>query len=115
MTFIYDVTGGYGPDWRRGVLVDDLARATALGLAVRTLTRTQWVVSDDPAENGLACPVVCGHLVWVYTEDGRMDGRCGVPAVPGRGACDGHADERDEYQAMTEAERAYTERQEEYA
>jgi hypothetical protein len=31
--------------------------------------------------NGEEVRVLCSEIVWVYSEDGRSDGRCGRPAV----------------------------------
>jgi hypothetical protein len=93
---IDDFTGAYGPDWVRGILIDDLDRAVEAGaVARRTDSGATWVVlGKSPAVR-----VVCGDLVPVQTEDGTIDGRCGAPVVGDRGACTLHAEERDAYLA----------------
>lgn len=48
----------------------------------------------------------CPELVWIYTEDGLVDGRCRAPIVPGGFACEGHTAEMEQWRAMSEPERA---------
>lgn len=106
-----DFVGNYGPDWRRGVLTDHEAAFEAAGGRIRTLAsgRRQVAVAPD----GSTVPVVCGDIVEISTEDGPMSGRCGEDAVPGRYACEGHADARDAWMAMSPIEQAAQERREE--
>lgn len=98
---IYDFTGLYGQDWNQGVLIDNLNRAEAAGMKVHTMAIRQYVTGPD---GGASFPVVCGDIIAVWTEDGRMDGRCGLPIVPGRGACEGHADQQEAWRGQCEAE-----------
>lgn len=78
-------------------------------------------------EQELIAEGLCPELVWVQTEDGVVDGRCLRPistktylyrgysdpvAVPTQlPACEGHAEERVGWGAMTEAEQADWERE----
>lgn len=107
---VYDFTGMYGQDWTQGVLVDHLDRATAAGMVVRTMpaSRRQYVTGP---RGGVAFPVVCGDLVEVWTEDGRMDGRCGLPVLAGAPACEAHAEQIAYWAAQTEAEAMAWERE----
>lgn len=49
---------------------------------------------------------LCPELVWHYTEDGKVDGRCLAPIVPGGYACEGHTAEIEDWHSMTEPEKA---------
>lgn len=83
-----DFLGGYGQDWRQGVLSEQLELYLAAGGVVRPAASgsgASWAVVD-----GVAYPVVCSEVVEVWTEDGRQSGRCGRPAVE-LGSCEGHA------------------------
>jgi hypothetical protein len=40
--------------------------------------------------------VLCGEIVWIDTEDGRIDGRCGSYVYGTDFACPGHHRESDE-------------------
>lgn len=106
----YDVMGVYGPGpFRQGVLAEHLNLVDPT--KVRTLTRTQWVVTDD----GKAWPVLCGELIRVVTEDGPGEGRCGAPADPNLGACEPHAERIAEWRTQTEAETLAWEQQREWS
>lgn len=102
-------------DYRRGVASDHVRAAAELeGVVVVTGTLCQYVV--DEAADGAAYPVLCSELVEVSTEDGPSDGRCGFLATDQEmGSCAGHAEERREWTAMSEAEKAHWERQPERA
>lgn len=53
----------------------------------------------------------CPELVWIDTEDGRVDGRCLAPITDDEiGACEGHAAEIRGWHAMSEAEKCAWER-----
>ena len=61
---------------------------------------------------------LCPDLVWIDTEDGRVDGRCEGPivtvVVDGEEvafACEGHTQERLGWMSMSEADKAAWERQ----
>lgn len=106
-TSVQDLVSGYGQDWRPGILIDHIDLVAPLGGRVhRTASGSTWVTYGKAA----AVRVVCGDLIHIWTEDGRMDGRCGLPVVGDRGACAAHADERDAFLASSEAERAAAER-----
>ena len=99
---------GWGQDWRIGLLVDHLAEAEASGVTIRrTAGGGLWAYAPGRS----AVRVVCGDLVWIWTEDGRMDGRCGQPALADLGACEAHAADREAYLAQTEAEMMAWERE----
>lgn len=70
--------GAYGQDWTSGVLAEHLDRATPVYVDLNGLT---WADS---------WPVLCGELVEIWTEDGRMDGRCGLQVHNNGYACPGH-------------------------
>lgn len=108
ITSAYDLTGCYGQDWKQGLLVDHVMEAEHNGFRVVTLTRTRRLVCED----GKTFPVVCGDLIAVRTEDGMIDGRCGLVANL-EGACDAHAEERAAFLASTEAERIQWEQNQE--
>ena len=85
-----DLVGSYGPDWRTGVCADHehlwAGRHGKLPSGRRIL-----IDLDGTFER-----VVCGEIIWIDTEDGRIDGRCGAD-VPGNDwACPGHHRDRDE-------------------
>jgi hypothetical protein len=101
---IDDFSGCYGQDWATGILVDVLDRALAAGLVARTMPASGRVYLTG-ARGGRCLPVVCGDIIEIWTEDGRMDGRCGLPIVADRGACAAHADERDAWLGMSEIDR----------
>lgn len=98
--------GAYGQSYRSGVLIDHQVAFTEAGGTIRVGKHSTWAIIPKMA----AIPVVCGHLVWIDTEDGPIDGRCGANVVGDRGACEGHADERDEWMSMSEPERCAWER-----
>ena len=86
-----DLTGTYGPDWRTGILVDHErlfhGRTGNLPSGKRILVDT----------DGGVYPVLCSEVVWINTEDGRIDGRCGDFVYGTDGACPGH------WEAISEA------------
>lgn len=68
-------------------------------------------------EQELIAGGTCPDLVWRLTEDGLVDGRCGLPlfsvTIDGETvafACEGHTEERLQWQRMTEAQKAAWER-----
>jgi hypothetical protein len=80
-TPLESVTGAYGPSWREGVLTDHLYLAEQRGLVLHEARNgAAWI---RPPEGGRAVRVVCSELVWIDTEDGRIDGRCGRPVIHG--------------------------------
>lgn len=104
------VIGSYGHAWRVGVVSDHVAWAERVGARIVRGALATWVVDDEAS--GRAYPVLCGDIVEIDTEDGPIDGRCGLLAVDqDELACEGHAVERRAYLAMCEAERAYLERE----
>jgi len=82
-------TGAYGPDWKTGVLADHLGAAEAAGMKVHAPRHGKATYVTGP-EGGYAVPVLCGEIVPIYTEDGPIDGRCGLDVRPGEFACAGH-------------------------
>ena len=77
MTALHSVSGNYGQDWVEGVLSDHLHLAESRGLITVFDADGGFFVRDVDTFDML--PVVCSEIVWIYTEDGRMDGRCGKP------------------------------------
>lgn len=80
--------GGYGRSWRSGLLSEHLHLFVRAGGTHRLPSRSNgagWAIID-----GRAYPVVCSELVWIDTEDGRIDGRCGANAMAETGTCEGH-------------------------
>jgi hypothetical protein len=70
----WDRVGRYGPTWREGILAEH--------------------VIDAEQVHALGVPVLCGEIVWIQTEDGRMDGRCGGPVTgPDGWTCESHTPE----------------------
>lgn len=111
MDTLYRISGLYGRHSdRTGVLVDALPQvAAAPDLRVVRTAHREYVVDHK----GHALPVVCGDIVETVDSEGfRGDGRCGIQVAKGRGACDFHADEREAWFGLTEAERLHVERQE---
>lgn len=96
--------------YRQGVASDHLAAAAALeGVRVVAGALSEYVVDD--AADGAAYPVLCSEVIEVLTEDGPSDGRCGALATDQElGSCAGHADERRQWVALSEAEKAAWER-----
>ena len=106
MTNAEQFIGAYGPAWLTGVLIDHADAFVAQGGRIRTGRHAFWAVLP----NGQACPVVCGDFVQIDTEDGPISGRCGCNVVPDLGACERHAEERQEWLAMSESERVMWEK-----
>lgn len=88
MKTIDDFTGAYGPDWETGVLADHVGAATEAGILIHRSPKG-WAHATGP-KGGAAVPVLCGEIIWINTEDGRIDGRCGLPVRHGEFACPGH-------------------------
>jgi hypothetical protein len=81
-----DLTGSYGPTWRRGVLSEHLHLVDEATKVFVSASGARTYVSDGHS----TYPVVCSELVDVHTEDGFIVGRCGGD-VPGDSfTCDGH-------------------------
>jgi hypothetical protein len=95
--------GRYGRDWVQGVVSDHLRPHHQ----VRRLAGGDWVVV---LPDGSAEFVLCSELIWVDTEDGRIDGRCGLRVDAEGYACEGHRLERERWLAMSESEKADWER-----
>ena len=91
---------------RRSLLIDHTDLFAAAGGTIRVGRHATWAVLPG----GKAVPVVCGDLIPIQTEDGPSDARCGANVVGDLGACAGHAEERQEWRAMSEPERAAWER-----
>lgn len=84
------LVGNYGQDWRSGILSDHLRDAEAHGLVIVHMKNGSSWVTYKAVNPALAARVLCSEIVWITTEDGRMDGRCGNPTVDGY-ACARHA------------------------
>src|SRR5262249_6140128 len=109
-----DYIQGYGQGWALGLLSEHEASFLAAGGRVRTSAsgHRRWAILPS----GETHPVVCSELVEVWTEDGRMDGRCGGPVAGDGWACEGHATEMEGWRAMSEADKlAWERRQDEEA
>lgn len=85
------LTGAYGQDWTEGILTENFDRAMKAGLELFVLDDGTAILHDD-----LDCALlVCSELVEVWTEDGRIIGRCGKPAIANESTnewiwCEGH-------------------------
>jgi hypothetical protein len=102
--------GGYGIEWKRGLLSEHVDLFVTAGGTVRAAASgsgLQWALAGGKAA---AVPVVCSEVISILTEDGYIPARCGIPAVR-LGACEDHAYDIETYAAQSEAERAYDERQ----
>lgn len=100
--------GAYGSAWTPGILSEHVDAYVAAGGVVRPAASGSgvlWAILPD----GFALPVVCSEIIRVDTEDGSVSGRCGIPATR-EGSCEGHTRDREDWRAMTEAERAAWER-----
>lgn len=91
---IDDFTGAYGQDWTTGILAEHVHLAEQAGVEIDV-------------------PILCGEIVEIWTEDGRIHGRCGTEVEPGGFACPGHTDEINAWRNMSEWERIDVERMEE--
>lgn len=81
--------GHYGVTYRPGVLTEHVDAFIAAGGRIRPAASGSgllWAVLPS----GAVAPVVCSELVWIDTEDGRIDGRCGFNAGAD-GRCARHA------------------------
>jgi hypothetical protein len=84
-----------------GLLVDNIGAFEDAGGALReTPTGRTWAMLGNRAY-----PITCGDIVQEYGEDGPYTARCGLIVAPGKGACEGHAAQQEEWLAMSEAEK----------
>lgn len=98
--------GSYGQGWKVGLISEHVPAFLAAGGTVRQASRGgHWAVVD-----GRAYRVLCSELVQVETEDGPISGRCGQVALV-EGSCEAHAEEREQWMALSEAERRFYEQQ----
>lgn len=79
-----DLVGSYGPDWRTGVCADH--EHMWMGRTGNLPTGKRILIRDDCSFE----QVVCGEIIWIDTEDGRIDGRCGADVFDADWACPGH-------------------------
>lgn len=87
----------YGPNYRAGVLAEHAGTDRFVGRSGRPFAR-------DP-HSGEVQPILCGEIVWIDTEDGRIDGRCGDRVIGADGfACPGHAEVIAGWRAESEVE-----------
>ena len=103
---LYRFIGGYGTNYKRGLLSEHVNAFLLAGGEVRPAVSGSglfWAVVD-----GEAVPVVCSELIPWANEDGPIAIRCGLPAVDG--LCEGHALDVAEWLAMDESERIAWER-----
>jgi hypothetical protein len=96
---IYDVgmtsTAAFYPS---KILIDNV-----VGDMRRRLADGSWVTLIPEGRCFRAVRVVCGNIVEVADEDGVSTGRCGAPVVGSEGfACEGHTDERVQYERLPE-------------
>ena len=97
-----DIIGWYGQHtFRTSLLIDHVDLFEAAGGTIRVGRHSTWAVLPT----GLACPVVCGEIIQIDTEDGPESGRCGLNVRGEEGACERHAEERQGWLAMDESER----------
>lgn len=99
-----DIITYSGPRWIASLLSERLEEfLSAGGRLYATKTGFLWAVVRD----GRAYPVVCSELVVIGTEDGPIDGRCGVPVAGGAltGLCEGHGAVVSHWRQMDELER----------
>lgn len=83
----WEIVGMYGPDFTRGVLSEHIGLADRYGVEIRELASGRQVAVVD----GYAVPIVCSEVIWIRTEDGKIDGRCGQPVARGdHFCCEGH-------------------------
>jgi hypothetical protein len=80
--------GAYGPDWITGVVTDHVGSALEAGALLHKAASGKTYLTGP--KGGVAIPVLCGELVPVATEDGVIDGRCGLPVLNDDLACPGH-------------------------
>lgn len=82
------ITGAYGQDWTTGVLAEHLPSDANL----RVIASGRLIALVPSAYKMLdTVPVLCGEIVPIHTEDGTIDGRCGLPVHGIDGfACPGH-------------------------
>lgn len=99
--------GCYGQGWTQGILIDRISDALAAGALVHESPRGFLFLTGP--RGGSADPVLCGDFVEIWTEDGRMDGRCGLPVKAGDFACPGHQAERNHWRNSSEEERCWLE------
>jgi len=101
------IVGAYGQEWRQGILSD----YANTGVEFETVDELGNRVAHLP--DGTTEDILCSEIVWIWTEDGRIDGRCGEPVPVGEHTCAGHKDESPRYTERSwidEAEAAYLER-----
>lgn len=101
------LVGMYGQDWNHGILSDHASQ----GVKFETVDDAGNRVAH--LHDGEVEPILCSELVWVWTEDGRIDGRCGLPVPAGERTCVGHKYDGPAYTERSwidEAEAAYLER-----
>ena len=98
--------GSYGPTYRSSLVIDHTNLFEAAGGTIHVGLHATWAM----VPGWQAFPVVCGEIVWIDTEDGRTDGRCGINVDGDKGACAAHAEERDAFMAMDESELCQWER-----
>jgi hypothetical protein len=84
------VSGLYGKDWELGVLSEHLNRVLIdHALVLHTAANgAKWV---QPKAGGRGVRVVCSEIIAIRTEDGTIDGRCGIGTDPGGVFCPRHA------------------------
>lgn len=75
--------GSYGQNWKAGVLSEHIRPGHTTH---RLPTGTLIVIQPDGSTN----KVVCSELIEVWTEDGRITGRCGLPVDESDLTCAGH-------------------------
>jgi hypothetical protein len=100
-----DFIAGYGPRWTSGLITDHVSLFVEAGGIVRPASSgsgAAWAVLPD----GTTYPVLCSEMIWISTEDGRIDGRCGSRASMASGTCSAHEGSHLTVAAKVEQERA---------
>lgn len=110
-TDINDIAGLYGRAWKLGILLEHIGHLIGTGTLFLRYDAEGFA---SIRQGDTVIPVACGDIIEIPTEDGPITGRCGLPVhrdvVKTYGSCEGHAGERQAWEAMTEREKAHWER-----
>lgn len=81
MAQVSKLISGYGPQWTLGIISEHLYKVEAHH------DDEGWFVVD---EHGDRYPVLCSELIKIHTEDGPIEGRCGIEVDADGYACELH-------------------------